>query len=112
VLGIRLFLEEEVLVHEPPTRKEWETVGVPRLLVIGAYRMGFTLTPAGAGCQLRVSIDYDLPARGAARLLGRMFAGSYARWCTRRMVRDAVSHFSAAERKSAPGTAIPGSAPR
>ena len=96
VFGVQLFVEEEVLVHEPPTRKEWETIGAPRLLVIGAYRMGFTLAPAADGCQLRVSIDYDVPEQGLSRLLGRMFSGYYARWCTRRMVLDASDHFALA----------------
>jgi hypothetical protein len=40
-----------------------------------------------------VFIDYALPARALARWLGRTFGGAYARWCTHRMVRDAVAHF-------------------
>lgn len=40
VMGIRLWLEEEVTERTPPTRKVWETIGSPRLLVIGPYRMG------------------------------------------------------------------------
>ena len=46
VLGVQLSLEEVVTEHTPPTRKVWMTVGTPRLLVIGPYRMGFVLVPA------------------------------------------------------------------
>lgn len=91
--GIPLFLEEIVTQYEPPRQKAWETVGSPRLLVIGNYRMAFMLTPAGANTDIRVSIDYALPEGALYRLLGRLFAGAYARWCTRRMVSDAVRHF-------------------
>ena len=45
VLGVQLSLEEVVIEHTPPARKVWATVGTPRLLVIGQYRMGFDLVP-------------------------------------------------------------------
>src|SRR5687767_10773878 len=41
VLGVPLEVDERVVEHTPPRRKIWETVGTPRLLVIGPYRMGF-----------------------------------------------------------------------
>ena len=41
VFGIRLYLDEVVTMRDAPLRKTWETVGEPRLLVIGRYRMGF-----------------------------------------------------------------------
>lgn len=104
VLGVRLSLEEEVTEHTPPIRKVWATVGTPRLLVIGPYRMGFTL---GAGdfaandvgadqVTLTVFIDYALPARGLSWLLGRIVGHWYARWCTRRMVADTETAFATA----------------
>ena len=91
--GIRLFVEEVVTERDPPHRKVWETVGQPRLLVIGHYRMGYDIAPQGRGSQFRVFIDYALPEVAPARWLSRMFGGVYARWCTRRMVNDAVAHF-------------------
>jgi hypothetical protein len=36
--------------------------------------------------------DLVLPARGVARGLGRVLAGTYARWCVRQMLRDAQRH--------------------
>lgn len=95
VFGVRLELDEVITVRDPPTRKTWETIGTPRLLVIGAYRMGFMLEAVGASeITLTVSIDYSLPERGISRILGRMFGHWYARWCTRRMVTDAQAAFS------------------
>ena len=92
--GIELALEEVVTERQPPVHKAWETRGTPRLLVIGAYRMEFDLEPMAGGSKLRVAIDYALPDSGFGRVLGRLFAPAYARWCTKRMVDDAVGYFS------------------
>lgn len=93
VLGIRLSLEGVVTAYEPPQRKAWETVGEPRLLVIGGYRMGFESDPVPGGSRLVVFIDYRLPAKGLSLLLGRALGGAYAAWCTRRMAEDARAFF-------------------
>lgn len=93
VLGIPLALEEVVTEYNPPLRKVWETVGTPRLLVIGHYRMGLEITPQGSCSELRIFIDYALRESAPARWLGKMFGSLYARWCTRRMVTDAEKHF-------------------
>lgn len=112
VFGLRLFVEEVVVERVAPNRKAWETVGTPRLLVIGAYRMGFEVTPSDAGSRVRVLIDYALPATGFARWLGRVFGGFYARWCTRRMVVDAMTHFAAWRGSLAADAPVAADAPR
>jgi len=93
VFGIRLYLDEVVVEHEPPHKKSWETLGEPRLLVIGAYRMGFELLSADADSRLRVLIDYELPKKGISRWLGQLLGQSYARWCVRQMAEDARHSF-------------------
>ena len=94
VLGLGLAVEEVVTERAPPLRKTWETRGEPRLLVIGAYRMGFTIAALGARSRLVVFIDYQLPPRGFARGLALLFGRTYAAWCTRRMATDAVAAFA------------------
>ncbi|MES2304635.1 MAG: SRPBCC family protein [Gemmatimonadota bacterium] len=94
VFGVRLHLDEVVTRRDPPLGKTWETVGEPRLLVMGPYHMGFDLAPVGAQTNLRVVIDYELPAKGISWVLGRLLGRSYARWCTRRMVREAQHAFT------------------
>lgn len=94
VFGIELSAEEVVTERHPPLRKKWETIGPPRLLVVGHYRMGFELIPRSDRSMLRVYIEYELPSGPVAGWLGRLFGGYYARWCTRRMVYDAVKHFA------------------
>lgn len=93
ILGMPLFVDEVVLTHEPPHGKVWETVDRPRLLVIGAYRMGFELAPAGTGCRLVLFIDYALPTGIFSQWLGRWLGLYYARWCVNRMCEDALATF-------------------
>ena len=94
VFGVRLFLDEVVTRRNPPTDKLWETVGTPRLLVIGSYRMGVEIRPESRGSRLRVFIDYDLPT-GWTSWLGLLFGGIYARWCVKQMLAGTSAHFSA-----------------
>ena len=89
--GIKIFLDEIVTSHEPPSRKTWETVGTPKLLIIGSYGMGIEIKPQNAESQLRVYIDYDLPATNT--WLGRIFSGVYAKWCVRKMVNGTREEF-------------------
>lgn len=85
VLGMNLMVEDVVIDRAPPLRKTWET----RLLVLGRYRMGFAVSPAGDRSCLTVFIDYQLPHTGLAGWLGLPFAKAYAAWCTWRMATDA-----------------------
>ena len=97
VLGIPLHVEEVVTEYQPPFRKAWETIGVPKLLVIGHYKMGFEITSQGASSLLLVFIDYDLPEPWLTRLLGQLLGSFYARWCTESMAKDAAAYFSPSE---------------
>ena len=90
MLGMELALVEAVSEREPPFRKAWQTVDT-RLLVIGAYRLGFQLTREADRTRARIYIDYALPERG--RWLGRLFGRIYARWCINRMAGDAAREF-------------------
>jgi len=92
VLGLPLNVEEVVIEYTPPLRKVWETVGTPRLLVIGRYRMGFELAPGDRGSRLTIFIDYDPPV-GFWNRIGRLLGPAYARWCTTNMADGVARHF-------------------
>jgi hypothetical protein len=91
VLGLNLDVSSRVEERAPPLRKTWHTVGEPRLLVVGRYRMGFDIAPLERGCRLGVFIEYAWPE--SRPWLGRIFGAAYARWCTRRMAIDARAAF-------------------
>lgn len=94
--GVKLFLDEVVTQHEPPNIKAWETVGFPKLLVIGSYRMGIEIKAQGRGSRLRVFIDYDLPIHNV--WLGQLFSRVYAKWCVRQMINGASDYFGPSSR--------------
>lgn len=94
MMGISLSLREAISERIPGKRKVWKTTGIQELVVIDQYQMGFELAPAGPRTELRVFIDYSLPRQGVGRLLGHLFAKTYARWCTEMMAKDAARFFS------------------
>lgn len=97
VLGPVLALDEGVDVRKPPLRRSWHTVGMPRLVVIGHYRMGFDLAPRGAATpRLRLWIDDDLPASLPGRIAGTLFAGFHARWCIAQVLAPCLQRFGRA----------------
>lgn len=93
MMGIALSLEETITERQVPTRKVWETLGAPKLLIIAHYRMGFELTPQGESSMVCVFIDYSLPSKAPGLWLGHLLGGVYARWCTKQMANDATRHF-------------------
>lgn len=95
IFGIPLAVYEVVTARNPPFSKTWQTTEEPCLWVIGPYQMAFELTPEVAWSNMRVTIDYDVPASGFSHLLGQLFGRFYAQWCTKKMVIDAGNHFKA-----------------
>lgn len=93
MLGIALRVEELITEYRPPAQKVWETIGEPRLLVIGSYRMGFTVEPQPTGSLLTVFIDYDRPS-GLWGVLGRLAGPFYARWCSLNMAKAVARRFA------------------
>ena len=89
--GIKLFLDEVVTRHDPPFVKTWETVGIPKLLIIGQYEMGVEIKPQGSESHLRVFINYELPSTNA--WFGKLLGGFYAKWCVREMIKGVQDHF-------------------
>jgi hypothetical protein len=91
--GFALFLEEEITDYRPPLVKVWQIIGMPRLLIIGRYRMGFEISPEAQGSSLRIFLDYELPTGTLSRLLGRWLSPMYARWCVRNMIAEGQKAF-------------------
>ncbi len=93
IFGIKLSLDEVVTVHEPPLRKVWKTVGIPKLIVISDYELGLQIKPTGDQSNLTVFINYDLPKSWRTCWLGHLFGGIYAKWCVGQMVNGTQNHF-------------------
>jgi uncharacterized membrane protein len=94
MMGVELLLDEVITERQPPHHKAWETIGRQRLLVIDDYRLGFDISERNKSSELRVFIDYNLPAAPLLRALGLLFGKFYAKWCVQQMVNDACRHFT------------------
>jgi len=88
-----LFLDEVITHHQPPYRKEWQTVGDLDIIVIGHYKLGFEIKPENSNSKLKVYIDYNLPNSFKTRLLGILFGRFYAKWCVNQMISGVGKHF-------------------
>lgn len=93
VFGIELSLDEVIVLRNPPYLKVWETVGEPKLLVIGSYKMGFEISSLNQNSSIKVFIDYKLPSSPTSRVLGHMLGGAYAKWCVKQMADGVEEHF-------------------
>lgn len=92
VLGVPIYLDEVITERTESRKKVWETVGTPRLLVIGKYILGFEITPDSQGSKLKVFIHYAMPT-GLAKILGLIVGNFYAKWCATQMTRGVTDHF-------------------
>lgn len=91
-LGVPVSVQTEVVERDPPTHKAWRTVGTPRLLVIGAYRMSVDIERAPGASRAIVGIDYAVPGLRVPPMT--WLARAYALWCVRRMATDIVAAFA------------------
>ena len=90
ILGRALDFTESVTRYVPNREKVWRTVEGPRLLIMSSYEMRLAVDPLSpSSSRLTISIAYELPAAWFWRCVAILLAGSYARWCLRRMCRDA-----------------------
>ena len=88
VLGLRIDFTTTVTTWVPEREKVTQTRGEPRLIVIRDFQMTASVMRADGGTRLVLALAYNLPAGFLGRLLGRMLAGPYVRWCLRRMADD------------------------
>lgn len=88
MLGINLYLDEVITEHITPSRKVWKTVGIPKLLVIGTYELGFEIVKENNKSRFKVFINYNLPEYGPSKLLGFLLSGIYAKWCVHQMIQS------------------------
>lgn len=90
--GINLYLDEVITEYKPPHLKSWETVGVPKLLVIGSYKMGIEIKEIKDGSNLRIYINYQLPKTNT--WIGILLSKPYAKWCVFQMINGVNKRFA------------------
>jgi hypothetical protein len=91
--GLPLRVDEIIDTYEPGRKKSWRSVGVPRLLVLGRYRMGFEVCPRADETDVLVYVEWD-PLPGWRGALLRGAARRYAAWFVDSAVRGAQGAFT------------------
>lgn len=91
VFGKSLSLEEVVTRREPPHIKSWETIGIPKFLIVGQYQYNVQIESQSNGSMLRVSFDYDPPKQSG--WLRRQVGSVYAKLCAKEMTKVTRNYF-------------------
>lgn len=93
--GMAIDFQQRVAEWAEDQRKVWRTLEGGRIILLGRYEMGFELEPGHAATRVRAWITYDLPRDLRGRVLGALFARSYARWCVRSILDGAKAALEA-----------------
>jgi hypothetical protein len=88
MMGMAIDFTQSVTHWVPDHEKTWATFSGAKIIVYSWYRMGFKLKETYEGTYVRLFISYERPKSFFFRILSFLFAGIYARWCLRNMLRD------------------------
>lgn len=86
--GMTIDFSETVTKWQPPTLKEWETIGEAKIIIMSWYRMWFELTPSPTAIVAKLSISYLPPKQWYFKVLSFLFANIYCNWCLNNMLKD------------------------
>jgi hypothetical protein len=93
MMGLPLDFTVEVTKWIKNEEKTWETIGAPKMIILGWYRMRLMTEPDNAGgTRTWLEIEYTPPEGLFYRFLSAVFAPIYARWCVSKMLTDAKIH--------------------
>ena len=88
MMGMTIDFEEAVTKWEPPTLKEWETIGEAKIIIMSWYRMWFEIAPSANNTMATLSISYLPPKQWYLKILSFLFARMYCNWCLNNMLND------------------------
>lgn len=88
IIGLAMDFTETVTEWQPPERKEWETIGKAKIIIMSWYRMWFEIGPGEHGTMVRLSISYLPPENWFFKILSFLFVKFYCNWCLKNMLND------------------------
>lgn len=96
VMEMPIDITETVTKWIANKEKVWETIGFPRMIILGWYRMSLKLTAVSEGTLTSLQIEYTRPDGWFYKVLSFFFAGWYSRWCLNKMLSGAKKEFEKA----------------
>lgn len=88
VMGMPVDIIETVTKWVENKEKVWETIGSPKIIILGWYRMRLKTASANEGTNTSLQIEYTEPKGWFYKILSFLFAGWYGRWCLNNMLYD------------------------
>lgn len=86
--GMIIYFTTTVTKWQAPLLKEWETIGVAKIIIMSWYRMWFELNPTDNRTVAKLSISYLPPKQWFYKFLSFLFANMYCNWCLKNMLED------------------------
>lgn len=88
VMGMPIDITETVTKWIENKEKVWETIGSPKIIILGWYRMSLKTENVGESTLASLQIEYTKPNGWFYKILSFFFAGWYSRWCLNNMLTD------------------------
>ena len=89
VMGLTIDFAEVVTKWVRNREKVWRTLDGAKIIIMSGYEMRFNLTPTDDGTLVTFEIEYEPPRSWLGRIVGKILARRYSKWCLRRAVGDA-----------------------
>lgn len=79
--------------------KVWETIGEPKMIILGWYKMHLVLSPEGKNTKAELSLAYTKPTGLFFKFIAFFLAPFYANWCLNNMLQDSKKFLEATSKK-------------
>lgn len=100
IMGMTMDFSVIVMKWQPPSLKEWETVGEAKIIIMSWYRMRFEITPSEKAAITKLSISYLPPKEWYYKILSFLFANWYCNWCLNNMLNDSKTNLEKVDTKT------------
>ncbi len=91
VMGMTIDFTMVVTKWIKDIERVWETIGEPKVIVIGKYSMFLKLAPADGSTMTTLGISYEKPKDFFGKVLEFFLGKWYCNWCLNNMLHDAQS---------------------
>jgi len=92
VMGMPIDITETVTKWIENKEKVWETIGSPKIIILGWYRMILKIESVKKGTLTSLEIEYTKPNGWFYKIMSFLFSGWYSRWCLNNMLNDTKNH--------------------
>ena len=86
IMGMEIDITERITTWIENREKVWETIGQPKIILLGWYRMILKTSAVKEGTLTSLQIDFTPPSGFFYKILYFLFSGWYCNWCLNNML--------------------------